>query len=121
MNGSALSNELNVSPLLTLTCPWQVSFDPNWEGPATPQTFDKMVAWTKLPEIGIRFYCGSAVYRKQFMLAIDAEVKRSIVLEFGRSSRGSRDSSERPDVRSGLTKSARIDIIKSARLGANDL
>ena len=83
MNGSALSNELNVSPLLTLTCPWQVSFDPNWEGPATPQTFDKMVAWTKLPEIGIRFYCGSAVYRKQFRLASMPKPSEALFLNLG--------------------------------------
>jgi hypothetical protein len=121
MNGSALSNELNISPLLTLTGPWQVSFDPKWGGPATPQTFDKLVDWTKLPESGIRFYSGSAVYRKQFRLASMPKPGEALFLNLG-------EVHEEAEVRLNgqmlgvvWTKPARLNISKAARLGPNDL
>ena len=45
--------------------PWEVAFDPKWGGPEQV-TFDTLVDWTKRPEDGIKFYSGTAVYRKTF-------------------------------------------------------
>jgi hypothetical protein len=58
-------NFLTRSVRTTLTGPWEVSFDPQWGGPARV-TFDKLEDWTKRPEDGIRFYSGIARYRKTF-------------------------------------------------------
>ena len=49
----------------TLTGPWQVSFDPKWGGPSKI-TFDQLQDWTTRPEEGIKYYSGTAIYRKQF-------------------------------------------------------
>ncbi len=49
-----------------VTGPWQVSFDPNWGGPAQPMMFETLEDWTKRPEDGIRYYSGTAVYRTRF-------------------------------------------------------
>ncbi|MFN9978793.1 MAG: glycosylhydrolase-like jelly roll fold domain-containing protein, partial [bacterium] len=48
-----------------LTGPWDVRFDPKWGGPAEVR-FDKLEDWTKRPEPGIRYYSGTATYRKSF-------------------------------------------------------
>ena len=45
--------------------PWEVRFDPKWGGPEAA-TFDQLDDWTKRPERGIRYYSGTATYRKTF-------------------------------------------------------
>jgi len=45
--------------------PWVVSFDPRWGGPREA-AFEKHEDWTSRPEEGIRFYSGTATYRKTF-------------------------------------------------------
>jgi hypothetical protein len=51
--------------LAELSGPWEVAFDPKWGGPEHV-TFDALKDWSKRPEVGIRFYSGTAVYRKTF-------------------------------------------------------
>jgi hypothetical protein len=48
-----------------LTGPWNVSFDPRWGGPASV-VFNDLTSWTDRAEAGIKFYSGTAVYRKSF-------------------------------------------------------
>jgi len=60
--------ETNVTPCSTLSepgGPWQVTFDPEWGGPGTVE-FPELVSWTERDEPGIKFYSGTAVYRKTF-------------------------------------------------------
>lgn len=45
--------------------PWEVSFDPRWGGPAKV-TFDRLQDWTQRSEEGIRYYSGTAHYKKTF-------------------------------------------------------
>ena len=51
--------------LAELPGPWNVSFDPKWGGPENV-TFDTLQDWSKRKEDGIRFYSGTANYRKTF-------------------------------------------------------
>ncbi|MCX6926226.1 MAG: glycosyl hydrolase, partial [Verrucomicrobia bacterium] len=44
---------------------WEVAFDPKWGGPERV-TFASLEDWSKRPEDGIRFYSGTAIYRKTF-------------------------------------------------------
>lgn len=53
----------------TLQGAWQVSFDPGWGGPSQAVTFSELSDWTAHAEAGIRYYSGTAVYRKTFDLA----------------------------------------------------
>ena len=45
--------------------PWEVAFDLKWGGPESI-VFDELVDWTQRPEPGIRYYSGTATYRKVF-------------------------------------------------------
>jgi hypothetical protein len=51
----------------TLQGQWDVSFDPKWGGPANAE-FAKLLSWTASPEDGIKYYSGTATYRKSFDL-----------------------------------------------------
>ncbi|MEK7685082.1 MAG: glycosyl hydrolase [Verrucomicrobiota bacterium] len=50
-----------------LTGPWDISFDPKWGGPEKI-TFQALEDWSRRPEVGIKFYSGTATYRKAFDL-----------------------------------------------------
>ena len=50
-----------------ITGPWAVQFDPKWGGPASAE-FDQLVSWTQRPEAGIKYFSGTATYRKTFDL-----------------------------------------------------
>lgn len=51
-----------------ITGAWKVNFDPRWGGPAEV-TFDTLTDWTKRSESSIRYYSGTAIYKKEFTLA----------------------------------------------------
>jgi len=51
----------------SLPGPWTVQFDEQWGGPASI-VFDELTDWTLRPEEGIKYYSGTAVYRKRFDL-----------------------------------------------------
>ena len=64
------SREIKVKDLpapVAIGGPWEVAFDPRWGGPEKV-AFDKLQDWSKRPEEGIRYYSGTAVYRKTFHL-----------------------------------------------------
>jgi hypothetical protein len=50
-----------------ITGPWAVQFDPKWGGPESV-VFDQLVSWTQRPEEGIKYFSGTAAYRKTFDL-----------------------------------------------------
>jgi hypothetical protein len=62
--------------VMTLEGAWNVSLDPKWGGPANV-VFDKLDDWTKRPEDGIKFYSGTATYRKTFDLPKNLSGKQS--------------------------------------------
>lgn len=48
-----------------LTGPWEVSFDPRWGGPGTV-VFQELEDWITRTEEGVKYYSGTATYRKTF-------------------------------------------------------
>lgn len=64
----------------TLRGPWEVSFDPRWGGPEQV-TFDRLEDWAKRSEDGIRYYSGTATYRKTFALEESAIANPDSVIE----------------------------------------
>lgn len=69
----AKSNSPAFTNLLEITGAWTVRFDTNWGGPASVG-FDKLESWTDRPEPGIKFFSGTAVYEKQFVLPADSRI-----------------------------------------------
>lgn len=70
--------------LTELSGPWTVHFDPRWGGRETV-VFPTLVDWTRRPEPGIKYYSGSAVYRRQFELpGAESKTNRRLFLDLGR-------------------------------------
>jgi len=65
---TAKSNSHSLQLLSELDGPWTVHFDPKWGGPESAQ-FDQLESWTTRPEPGIKFYSGTATYKKTFELS----------------------------------------------------
>jgi hypothetical protein len=63
--------------------PWQVTFDPKWGGPAKPVAFTHLSDWTDQTDLGIKYYSGTAVYRKVFNLTSDLRPPSSVFLDLG--------------------------------------
>lgn len=60
---------------------WEVRFWPAWGGP--PRViFDQLLPWNEHPEPGIRYYSGTATYRKTFTLAA-GQVGQPVRLNLG--------------------------------------
>ena len=75
----------NFSELRTVaevTGSWSVHFDPKWGGPASAQ-FDTLDDWTTRPEQGIKYYSGTALYRKTVSLPAMRPGKK-VYLDLGR-------------------------------------
>jgi hypothetical protein len=82
--GGAATNFPPMSGVSTVDGPWSVQFDPKWGGPAKPVVFDRLDDWAQRPEDGIRYYSGTAVYRKTFDLPAALSSKRDrLYLELG--------------------------------------
>jgi hypothetical protein len=66
---SATKNSQELKPVLELTGPWNVTFDPKWGGPEQPVVFNDLTDWTDQSDLKIKYYSGKATYRKTFALA----------------------------------------------------
>ena len=63
--------------------PWTVEFDPKWGGPNSV-VFEKLEDWSKRAEDGIKFFSGTATYRKHFDLPDPLQKgSRRIYLDLG--------------------------------------
>ena len=101
---------------------WEVSFDPNWDGPRSV-VFERLEDWTKRPEEGIRYYSGTAVYRKQFELS-SAEVQKlklAAFLDLGVVRNLARVRLNGRDLGVVWTAPWRVEITGAVKAGPNDL
>ncbi|AKJ63690.1 glycosyl hydrolase [Kiritimatiella glycovorans] len=62
--------------------PWRVSFDPEWGGPESVM-FAELTDWRDHEDKGVRYYSGTAVYRRTFEMA-QVEADRRMFLDLGR-------------------------------------
>lgn len=54
--------------VMNLDGPWNLTFDPKWGGPGEA-VFNQLEDWTKRPEDGIKYYSGTATYKKTFSVS----------------------------------------------------
>lgn len=71
-----------VSSSVQMKGPWTVHFDPKWGGPASV-VFQTLEDWSKRPEQGIKYYSGTATYRKTFDLPQTLRHSDTILLDLG--------------------------------------
>ncbi len=60
---------------------WRVSFEPGLGAPASAE-FEQLIAWDKHSDDGIKFFSGTATYRKTFELTKE-QAKKSVRLRLG--------------------------------------
>lgn len=81
--GTEASNYPQTTELGQLDGAWSVTFDSQWGGPAAPVQFDSLVDWTSRPEDGIKYYSGSAIYKKAFDVPGSIKPGQQIMLDLG--------------------------------------
>ena len=73
-----------VKPVTAVKGPWQVVFEPKWGGPENIE-FAALEDWTSRPGKGIRYYSGTATYRKTFGAPKSAvKTKAAVYLDLGK-------------------------------------
>jgi len=68
--------------IIELSGEWTVKFDPNWGAPANVK-IDQLKSWTEFDNIGIKYYSGTATYRKSFQLNNQDLNQNRLVLDLG--------------------------------------
>jgi hypothetical protein len=101
---------------------WEVSFNPDWGGPASV-VFEHLEDWIKRPEEGIRYYSGTATYRKRFELSpSDAQkLKPTAFLDLGIVRNLARVRLNGRDLGIIWTAPWRVEITGAVKAGSNDL
>ena len=114
---------LNFPPLsevARIEGPWEVSFDPKWGGPEKT-TFATLEDWTQRSwEDGIRFYSGTAVYRKWFK-GPPAVTGQRIYLDLGVVKNVARVKLNGRDLGVVWTAPWHVEVTGAIRPGVNDL
>ncbi|MCX6895495.1 MAG: glycosyl hydrolase, partial [Verrucomicrobia bacterium] len=118
-----MKNWLEFAPVQEISGVWEVSFDPKWGGPATPVTFDKLEDWSKRSEAGIRYYSGTAIYRKTFAFS-NSTLKtqnQKLFLDFGQVAVMAEVKLNGKDLGIVWKPPFRVDITDAVRAGDNTL
>lgn len=67
----------------TINGPWNVEFTKDWGAPEKT-TFPKLISWTESPIEGIKYYSGTATYKKTFQYQVKTKEKNAkIYLDLG--------------------------------------
>jgi hypothetical protein len=105
-----------------LAGPWDLSFNPDWGGPQRV-AFEQLEDWTKRPEEGIRYYSGTAIYRKRFELSPSEaqKLKSTAFLDLGVVKNLARVRLNGHDLGVVWTAPWRVEITGAAQAGSNDL
>ena len=119
MSGSSLAETRLVQEL---TGPWEVSFNPDWGGPQHV-VFEQLDDWTKRPEEGIRYYSGTATYRKPFEVSLPEakSLKSPVFLDLGIVKNLARVWLNGHDLGVIWTSPWRVEITDALKPGSNDL
>jgi hypothetical protein len=80
---SAGDNRLQTSRLLVIDGRWELQFDPAFGGPDKPVIFKELADWSKNPDDHIRFYSGTATYKKSFQWESVVSDNEVLWLELG--------------------------------------
>jgi len=75
---------LVISDIQTINSEWNVSFDPEWGGPAKPVIFKKLQDWTENSDKGIKYYSGTATYKTQFNTETSGLKNKDLYLDLGK-------------------------------------
>ncbi len=117
--GPRTGNFAKLATVRELTGAWTVAFDPKWGGPERV-TFEKLEDWTARPEDGIRYYSGTATYRKSFTHQPGVSVQQ-LYLDLGVVKNVARVRLNGQDLGVVWTAPWRVEITDALKAGANQL
>ncbi len=119
--GSADKNYPGYTEAANLGGDWTVTFDPAWGGPEKVQ-FETLTSWTERPEEGIRYYSGTAIYRKKFTIPKELlNTNAGLMLDLGDVREIAEVTLNNQALGILWTKPFRADITKAVRAGENQL
>jgi alpha-L-rhamnosidase len=76
-------NFVDLKPVVEVAGPWELSFPPGWEAPASV-TLDHLVSWSEHPDAGVAHFSGTATYHKTLRVTAALIAKdRSLSLDLG--------------------------------------
>ena len=82
-NGMTAVVEVKGVPAIDITGPWEMSFPAN-RGAPDHLALDKLMSWSDHPDPGVRYYSGTATYRKIIQLPPDVlETNHRLCLDLG--------------------------------------
>jgi hypothetical protein len=116
---SGAANFAELKTIVDVDGSWQVHFDPAWGGPASVQ-FDGLQDWTTRPETGIKYYSGTAVYKKSIQLAALPKESK-VYLDLGAVNYLATVTVNGNRVGVLWTSPWRIDISNAVKTGANEV
>lgn len=122
-NAGGGKNFASPRPLRKITGGWQVTFDPKWGGPKEAIPFEKLTDWSKHTDPRVRYYSGTAVYRKTFELS-RAEASGGmghLLLDLGVVAVMARVRLNGTDCGIAWKPPYRVDVTRAARPGRNEL
>lgn len=120
-SGEGRNNWIEPKPLQQIKGAWVVYFDEKMGGPATPKVFNELTDWSKHADSAIRYYSGTATYRKQFDWNETSVSDSKIWLNIGKVCNIAELTVN--GIRCGVTWTApfRVDITHAIRKGKNEL
>jgi len=111
--------KLRNEELMALNDQWSVSFDPK-RGPKAPVKFDKLIPWNESADKQIKYFSGSAVYRKTFTLPNISDAS-SLNLDLGQVDVMARVKLNGKDLGLLWCPPFQVDIGRAAKPGKNSL
>ena len=97
---------------------WTVSFDNTMRGPKNPVEFNKLTDWTLSQNDSIKYYSGTAVYRKSIQLS-DIPTYKKLILNTGNLTSMARIKVNGKDVGGVWTAPWQVDISSAIKSGSN--
>ncbi len=73
---------ITVTPALPIEGPWEVHFPPGWGAPETA-SFPELISWTESAVSAIKYFSGTATYRKEFQVPVDFPHWMRVYLDLG--------------------------------------
>jgi hypothetical protein len=82
-DGKTAVVEVKGIPAMQITGPWDLYFPTNWGAP-THMMLNKLMSWTEHNEAGVKYYSGTATYRKKILVPPELLGKnRRLCLDLG--------------------------------------
>ena len=108
-------------PPLEIEGAWEVRFPPDWGGPDRI-TFNQLVSWSKHPAPGVKYFSGTATYRKTIRVPAGMICNgRRLLLDLGRVEVCAKVKLGGRNLGVLWKPPMRIDITDAVRPGENDL